>query len=108
MAPSAGRSRGAILSQYYNRTLQLRRRRSTRPALQDFSRAARPSIRGYRIETDSGDGESRPPWAAHAYGRALGLRAIACDPIRCIWPGSLVSSAKRAFLFTTGGFYHAG
>nr|XP_023672754.1 transmembrane channel-like protein 6 [Paramormyrops kingsleyae] len=54
-----GRSRGAILSQYYNRTLQLRRRRSTRPALQDFSHAARPSIRGYRIETDSADENRR-------------------------------------------------
>ncbi|KAJ8263873.1 hypothetical protein GJAV_G00142390 [Gymnothorax javanicus] len=39
-----GRSRGAIISQYYNRTMQLRRRRQTRPAIRDFSRSARPSI----------------------------------------------------------------
>ncbi|XP_029004029.1 transmembrane channel-like protein 6b [Betta splendens] len=48
-----GRSRGAIISQYYNRTLQLRRRRQSRPSIRDFSRSARPSILGYGIETDS-------------------------------------------------------
>ncbi|XP_064180876.1 transmembrane channel-like protein 6b isoform X1 [Anguilla rostrata] len=42
-----GRSRGAIISQYYNRTMQLRRRRQTRPSIRDLSRSARPSIRGY-------------------------------------------------------------
>ncbi|KAG7491192.1 hypothetical protein MATL_G00000320 [Megalops atlanticus] len=45
-----GRSRGAIISQYYNRTMQLRRRRQTRPSIRDFSRSARPSIRGYGVE----------------------------------------------------------
>ncbi|XP_068585096.1 transmembrane channel-like protein 6b [Cebidichthys violaceus] len=52
-----GRSRGAIISQYYNRTMQLRRRRQSRPAIRDFSRSARPSIRGYGIEGDGTDAE---------------------------------------------------
>ncbi|XP_034044354.1 transmembrane channel-like protein 6b [Thalassophryne amazonica] len=52
-----GRSRGAIISQYYNRTMQLRRRRQSRPAIQDISRSARPSIRGYGVESDSTDAE---------------------------------------------------
>ncbi|XP_052360777.1 transmembrane channel-like protein 6, partial [Oncorhynchus keta] len=47
-----GRSRGAIISQYYNRTMKLRRRRQSRPSIKDFSRSARPSIRGYGMETD--------------------------------------------------------
>ncbi|KAG9334557.1 hypothetical protein JZ751_007493 [Albula glossodonta] len=51
-----GRSRGAIISQYYNRTMQLCRRRQTRPTIRDFSRSARPSIRGYGVESDCGDG----------------------------------------------------
>ncbi|NXI69289.1 TMC6 protein, partial [Anseranas semipalmata] len=46
-----GRSRGAIISQYYNRTARLRRR-SNRPSLQQLSRAARPSLRQYDLETD--------------------------------------------------------
>ncbi|RXN02194.1 Transmembrane channel-like protein 6 [Acipenser ruthenus] len=46
-----GRNRGAIISQYYNRTMKLRRRRS-RPSIRDLSRSARPSICGYRVETD--------------------------------------------------------
>ncbi|XP_062868726.1 transmembrane channel-like protein 6b [Trichomycterus rosablanca] len=51
-----GRSRGAILSQYYNRTMQLcRRKRSLRPSIRSFSRSARPSICGYRIESDAGN-----------------------------------------------------
>ncbi|KAM6940471.1 transmembrane channel-like protein 6b [Xenentodon cancila] len=52
-----GRSRGAIISQYYNRTMQLRRRRQSRPAIRDFSRSARPSIRGYGMEGDTTDVE---------------------------------------------------
>lgn len=52
--PWAGRSRGAILSQYYSRTMQLcRRKQSLRPSVRSFSRSARPSICGYRIETDA-------------------------------------------------------
>ncbi|XP_064890270.1 transmembrane channel-like protein 6 isoform X3 [Columba livia] len=46
-----GRSRGAIISQYYNRTARLRRR-SSRPPLQQLCRAARPSVRQYDLETD--------------------------------------------------------
>ncbi|KAM9280876.1 transmembrane channel-like protein 6 [Morus bassanus] len=46
-----GRSRGAIISQYYNRTARLRRR-SSHPPLQQLSRAARPSLRQYDLETD--------------------------------------------------------
>ncbi|XP_074555046.1 transmembrane channel-like protein 6b [Halichoeres trimaculatus] len=53
-----GRSRGAIISQYYNRTMQLRRRRQSRPAIKDFSRSARPSIRGYGIEADTTDADA--------------------------------------------------
>ncbi|XP_041789823.1 transmembrane channel-like protein 6b [Chelmon rostratus] len=52
-----GRNRGAIISQYYNRTMQLRRRRQSRPSIRDFSRSARPSIRGYGMEGDSTDAE---------------------------------------------------
>uniref|UniRef100_A0A4W4HCD9 Transmembrane channel-like protein n=1 Tax=Electrophorus electricus TaxID=8005 RepID=A0A4W4HCD9_ELEEL len=49
-----GRSRGAILSQYYSRTMQLcRRRQSHRPSIHSFSRSARPSICGYRVESDA-------------------------------------------------------
>ncbi|XP_011477534.2 transmembrane channel-like protein 6 [Oryzias latipes] len=51
-----GRSRGAILSQYYNKTLQLRRRGQSRSSLRDFSRSSRPTIRGYGMEVDTTDG----------------------------------------------------
>ncbi|XP_075025347.1 transmembrane channel-like protein 6 isoform X2 [Calonectris borealis] len=46
-----GRSRGAIISQYYNRTARLQRR-SSRPPLQQLCRTARPSLRQYDLETD--------------------------------------------------------
>ncbi|PNI31064.1 TMC6 isoform 17, partial [Pan troglodytes] len=46
-----GRSRGAIISQYYNRTVQLRRR-SSRPLLGNFVHSARPSLRLYDLELD--------------------------------------------------------
>ncbi|XP_044047320.1 transmembrane channel-like protein 6b [Siniperca chuatsi] len=55
-----GRSRGAIISQYYNRTMQLRRRRQSRPSIRDFSHSARPSIRGYGMEADSTDADGAP------------------------------------------------
>ncbi|XP_069728924.1 transmembrane channel-like protein 6 [Phaenicophaeus curvirostris] len=48
-----GRSRGAIISQYYNRTARLRRR-SSRPPLQQLCHTARPSLRQYDLETDPG------------------------------------------------------
>ncbi|XDV51101.1 hypothetical protein PO909_020047 [Leuciscus waleckii] len=54
-----GRSRGAIISQYYNRTLQLRRRRQSRPSIQHFPRSARPSIRGHRVETDAEEDDNK-------------------------------------------------
>ncbi|NXE96746.1 TMC6 protein, partial [Menura novaehollandiae] len=47
-----GRNLGAIISQYCNRTAQLRCR-SRRPPLQQLCRAARPSLRQYDLETDS-------------------------------------------------------
>lgn len=47
----AGRSRGAILSQYYNRTVRLRRRVS-RPEVRGVGRSARPSLRLYDLELD--------------------------------------------------------
>lgn len=46
-----GRSRGAIISQYYNRTVQLRCR-SSRPLLGNFVRSAWPSLRLYDLELD--------------------------------------------------------
>ncbi|CAK7291527.1 Transmembrane channel-like protein 6 [Vulpes lagopus] len=46
-----GRSRGAIISQYYNRTVRLRRRVS-RPELRGVGRSARPSLRLYDLELD--------------------------------------------------------
>ncbi|XP_069848990.1 transmembrane channel-like protein 6 isoform X1 [Dipodomys merriami] len=46
-----GRSRGAIISQYYNRTVRLRHR-SSRPVLGNVTRAARPSLRLYDLELD--------------------------------------------------------
>ncbi|XP_016158202.1 PREDICTED: transmembrane channel-like protein 6 isoform X2 [Ficedula albicollis] len=46
-----GRSLGAVISQYCNRTARLRRR-SSRPPLQQLCRAARPSLRQYGLDTD--------------------------------------------------------
>ncbi|KAG8507473.1 Transmembrane channel-like protein 6 [Galemys pyrenaicus] len=46
-----GRSRGAIISQYYSRTVRLRR--ASRPQLRDVARSARPSLRMYDLELDS-------------------------------------------------------
>ncbi|KAK3562148.1 hypothetical protein QTP86_030155 [Hemibagrus guttatus] len=48
-----GRSRGAILSQYYTRTMQLCRHRQSRPSIRSFSRSARPSICGYRVDSNA-------------------------------------------------------
>ncbi|XP_030390883.1 transmembrane channel-like protein 6 isoform X1 [Gopherus evgoodei] len=53
-----GRSRGAIISQFYNRTVKLRRR-SSRPPLRQVSRSARPSLRQYDLELDSGHAEQK-------------------------------------------------
>ncbi|XP_032471976.1 transmembrane channel-like protein 6 isoform X10 [Phocoena sinus] len=51
IAASTGRSRGAIISQYYSRTVRLRRR-AGRPQLRDVGRSARPSLRLYDLELD--------------------------------------------------------
>ncbi|XP_043384557.1 transmembrane channel-like protein 6 isoform X3 [Chelonia mydas] len=51
-----GHSRGAIISQCYNRTTKLRRR-SSRPPLHQVSRSARPSLRQYDLELDAGQAE---------------------------------------------------
>ncbi|KAM9460625.1 transmembrane channel-like protein 6b isoform 2-T3 [Clarias gariepinus] len=48
-----GRSRGAILSQCYSRTMQMCRHRQSRPSIRSFSRSARPSICGYRVDSNS-------------------------------------------------------
>ncbi|XP_054897037.1 transmembrane channel-like protein 6b [Poeciliopsis prolifica] len=50
-----GRSRGAIISQYFNRTRELRRRTQKRASIKDFSRSSRPSLRGYGVEMDTTD-----------------------------------------------------
>ncbi|XP_060796991.1 transmembrane channel-like protein 6b [Neoarius graeffei] len=47
-----GRSRGAILSQYYARTMQMCRHRQSRPSIHSFSHSARPSIRGYPVDSN--------------------------------------------------------
>ncbi|XP_032994960.1 transmembrane channel-like protein 6 [Lacerta agilis] len=47
-----GRSRGAVISQYCNRTARLRRK-SNRAPLQEVSRSARPSIRQLDLDLDS-------------------------------------------------------
>uniref|UniRef100_H3D965 Transmembrane channel-like protein n=1 Tax=Tetraodon nigroviridis TaxID=99883 RepID=H3D965_TETNG len=52
-----GRNRGAIISQYYNRTMQLRRRRQSRPSIKHLEHSARPSIRGYGHGEDTLDAE---------------------------------------------------
>lgn len=52
----AGRNRGAIISQYCNRTARLRRR-SNRAPFQEVSRSARPSLRQLGLELDSGQEE---------------------------------------------------
>ncbi|KAL3996046.1 receptor-type tyrosine-protein phosphatase U [Sarotherodon galilaeus] len=52
-----GRNRGAIISQYCNKTLKLRRRRQTRPSIRDFSPSSRPTIRSYGMEGDTTDAE---------------------------------------------------
>lgn len=66
-----GRSRGAIISQYYNRTARLRRR-SSRPPLQQLCHTARPSLRQYDLESDPAratlEGEGPPGVGAGSAG----------------------------------------
>ncbi|KAG7281953.1 hypothetical protein CRUP_003011 [Coryphaenoides rupestris] len=53
-----GRSRGAIISQYYNRTMQLRMLRHSRPSIRDLPHSSRPSLRGYRMASESAESDS--------------------------------------------------
>ncbi|XP_032562500.1 transmembrane channel-like protein 6 [Chiroxiphia lanceolata] len=57
-----GRSLGAIISQYCNRTARLRRR-SSRPPLQQLCRAARPSLRQYDLDTDPAGATLEDKWS---------------------------------------------
>ncbi|XP_077829163.1 transmembrane channel-like protein 6 isoform X2 [Macaca mulatta] len=69
-----GRSRGAIISQYYSRTVQLRRR-SSRPLLGNFVLSARPSLRLYDLELDPTAREEEGEWASEPQSQAdTGLR----------------------------------
>lgn len=86
----AGRSRGALISQYYNRTARLRRQ-SSRPPLQQLSCAARPSLRQYDLETDparatlAGEGPlgsaGRCPQAGFRMGTACPGQPRATEPL---------------------------
>uniref|UniRef100_A0A4W3JUV6 Transmembrane channel-like protein n=1 Tax=Callorhinchus milii TaxID=7868 RepID=A0A4W3JUV6_CALMI len=53
-----GRSRGAIISEYCNRTLKLRKRK-TRPSVKEISRSMRPSIRDQSALDDRHEEEKR-------------------------------------------------
>lgn len=74
-----GRSRGAIISQYYNRTVRLRRR-SSRPLLGNVVRSARPSLRLYDLELDptilEEDGELNNPacWRGRSWNASNRVR----------------------------------
>lgn len=74
-----GRSRGAIISQYYNRTVRLRRR-SSRPLLGNVVRSARPSLRLYDLELDptilEEDGELNNPacWPGRSWNASNRVR----------------------------------
>ncbi|XP_021096838.1 transmembrane channel-like protein 6 isoform X10 [Heterocephalus glaber] len=59
-----GRSRGAIISKYYNHTVRLRRRHSgSRPILGPVVCSARPSLRLYDLELDPADLEEEEKWS---------------------------------------------
>lgn len=99
----AGRSRGAIISQYYNRTARLRRR-SSRPPLQQLCRMARPSLRQYDPETDPAvatlEGEGSPGAGAGGAGHhpCAGLRMGMLCPGRPQPAELLVPPEKRSLL----------
>lgn len=88
-----GRSRGAILSQYYNRTARLRRR-SSRPPLLQTSRAARPSLRQYDLELDAGHAQEEGEFWPLVLGRGWGAASWHCSLILPL----LVSPEKRCLL----------
>lgn len=82
-----GRSRGAIISQYYNRTVRLRRR-SSRPLLGNVVHSARPSLRLYDLELDSTileeDGEQITQPAGRAGSGTQISEPLSCCP-RAAW-----------------------
>uniref|UniRef100_A0A8C5Z5F9 Transmembrane channel-like protein n=1 Tax=Marmota marmota marmota TaxID=9994 RepID=A0A8C5Z5F9_MARMA len=88
-----GRSRGAIISQYYNRTVKLRRRGS-RPLLGDLVRSARPSLRLYDLELGpralEEDGD-RTGWCG-PWVRADAPVTIYCGTRPCFSSPRLISS----------------
>lgn len=88
-----GRSRGAIISQYCNRTMQLRRRRQSRPSIQHFPRSARPSIRGYRVETDGGGFEEEESKRERLVNNLQNLSAT--DRVRMLRAMPLSLSEKK-------------
>ncbi|MBN3307609.1 TMC6 protein, partial [Amia calva] len=88
-----GRNRGAIISQYYNRTMQLRRRRQSRPSVRNLSRSSRPSIRGYGMETDGGDTDQEAEKRARLVVNLQNLSAS--DRIRMLRAMPLSLSEKR-------------
>ncbi|XP_066560630.1 transmembrane channel-like protein 6b [Amia ocellicauda] len=88
-----GRNRGAIISQYYNRTMQLRRRRQSRPSVRNLSRSSRPSIRGYGMETDGGDTDQEAEKRARLVVNLQNLSAS--DRIRMLRTMPLSLSEKR-------------
>ncbi|MEJ1269249.1 transmembrane channel-like gene family 6 [Cricetulus griseus] len=82
-----GRSRGAIISQYYNRTVRLRRRRNSRPLLGNVVRSARPSLRLYDLELDhtvmEEDGDMSHSFGeSYRVGSTKGIHALT---VFCSW-----------------------
>uniref|UniRef100_A0A8C7IKW6 Transmembrane channel-like protein n=1 Tax=Oncorhynchus kisutch TaxID=8019 RepID=A0A8C7IKW6_ONCKI len=104
---SLGRSRGAIISQYYNRTMKLRRRRQSRPSIKDFSRSARPSIRGYGMETDCMETEGRDQLVNNLQNlslsdrvrmlRAMPLSVAEKSELRYLYSSTILLSTSLSF-----------
>lgn len=97
-----GRSRGAVISQYYNRTIKLQRTR--RPRLRGLDRSTRPSLRSYDLELDPAareEEEKRLLLAQELQGlaptqRAQMLRAmpLSLAEKRRLWEESWTSPGK--------------
>lgn len=127
-----GRSRGAVISQYYNRTVKLRRRTS-RPQLGHLGRSARPSLRLYDLELDSTaleeEGEyvgAEPGWGAGRAGQGEGwgaahlrtpplagcLKALSCEvPLQegeCLGVSALEQRSGGSFRAVKGLAWQAG
>lgn len=69
-----GRSRGAVISQYYNHTIKLQR--TCRPRLRVLDRSTRPSLRSYDLELDPAAREEEGEWV---------LVRILCPIRREVW-----------------------